>query len=372
MTTNLTTGSRARHSWQPAVSIVAALVGAWVVTWAANGADHVPPHLFYLPILLAATWCGPWSVALASLVATLAAGPLLPADVANGSSQLTSDWVIRGVFFLTLGQLMGALVRSLRAAEDREQTISDREVAIAVQKASILQGLAHELRTPLAILAGTSQLLADPALGDRDRMNLWPAHRRALQRLETIVEVAVVLSDDDRSPVDGTFQVGSVVKHHAGAISRGDVARVVLIEGSQEWATADVPLVGLLLRLLIDNALRFSADGEAVEVSAHRDGDRIRIQIDDRGPGLEPDEWARLTNTFVQGRILPATVSGLGLGLSAASRIVDLLGTDLTFAARPGGGTGVSFTLPSAEAPSVDSARASSSPQSLQVSAEAW
>lgn len=349
-----------------------ALAGAWLVTIAAGGSDHVPPHLFYVPILLAATWFGPWSVALTSLVAMLAAGPLLPADVARGSSQLTSDWVMRGVFFLTMGQLLGALVRSLRAAEAREQAVSDREAAIAAQKASILHGLAHELRTPLAILAGTSQMLADPALGAGERMSLWPAHRRALQRLQNLVEVAVVLSDDDRRPVDRTFQIGCTVEQQVAAISRVDVARVVLIEGEQEWAVADLPLVGLLLRILIDNALRFSPDGEAVEISAHRDGDRVRIQIDDRGPGLEGDEWATLSETFVQGRLPVTTANGLGLGLSAASRIVDVLGTELVFTPRQGGGARVSFTLPSVVPPSSDESSASAPALNPRLSVETW
>ncbi len=350
----LPTARLARHPCLQVAAIVAALAGAWLTTWASGGAQHVPPHLFYVPILLAATWFGPWSLALTSLAATLASGPLLPEDVATGTPQLASDWLVRGVFFLTLGQLIGRLLGSLRAAETREQRIAAREAAVAEQKAAFLHGLAHELRTPLAILAGTSNLLSEPTLGDRERTQLWPAHRRALQRLGTLVEVAVVMSDDDSTPAQSTFQIGEVVAEQVAAISRGDIDRVTVVKGGQNWVASDESLVGLLLRILIDNALRFSPPAEAVAVSAQREGDRIRLVIADRGPGLEPQEWPRLICPFVQGLPLPDTVNGLGLGLSAASRIVAVLGTDLTFTQHPGGGTNISFSLDAAAASVID------------------
>src|SRR6266542_1092265 len=86
------------------IAIVAVLLGlSWLVSYVLGGAGRVPPHWFYVPILLAAARFGLPGAAATAVVAGLVAGPLLPLDVATGTRQHFLDWSARLGFFLGIG-----------------------------------------------------------------------------------------------------------------------------------------------------------------------------------------------------------------------------------------------------------------------------
>jgi diguanylate cyclase (GGDEF)-like protein len=91
---------------------------SWLLTIILGGAGRVAPHWFYLPIMLAAYRFGRWATGATAVVATVVAGPLLPADVTHWVSQQTADWVSRGLFFILLGQAMVWLFIRLRQQQD--------------------------------------------------------------------------------------------------------------------------------------------------------------------------------------------------------------------------------------------------------------
>jgi len=95
--------------------VILVLLGAsWGAAVALGGSEHIAPHWFYIPIMLAGFWFGSIEVAVVALAATIIAGPLLPGDVANWSVQETSDWVSRGVFFLAIGLFVARMFALLR------------------------------------------------------------------------------------------------------------------------------------------------------------------------------------------------------------------------------------------------------------------
>jgi signal transduction histidine kinase len=88
-------------------------------------------------------------------------------------------------------------------------------------------------------------------------------------------------------------------------------------------------LLSILLRNLVDNAIRYSPRGSTVGVDVARIGDTARITVSDQGPGIEPDERARIGQRFY--RILGTGETGSGLGLSIVRRIVEIHGAQLGF-----------------------------------------
>jgi diguanylate cyclase (GGDEF)-like protein/PAS domain S-box-containing protein len=95
--------------------VILILLGAsWGAAVALGGSEHIAPHWFYIPIMLAGLWFGSVEVAVVGLAATFIAGPLLPGDVASWSEQETSDWVSRGVFFVAIGLVVARMFGSLR------------------------------------------------------------------------------------------------------------------------------------------------------------------------------------------------------------------------------------------------------------------
>jgi EAL domain-containing protein (putative c-di-GMP-specific phosphodiesterase class I) len=119
-----------------AAVVVCALLSLWLANMAVGGANTVPPHAFYLPILIAGVRFGPWGAAGTSVAAALLAGPLLPADVSSGAAQPWSDWLMRGVFFVVLGQLMTGIVAfTVRELRGRlEHLEAEHELALALER----------------------------------------------------------------------------------------------------------------------------------------------------------------------------------------------------------------------------------------------
>ncbi|MDZ7677727.1 MAG: EAL domain-containing protein [Acidimicrobiales bacterium] len=82
---------------------------AWIVCYGAGGSQTVAPHIFYVPVILAAVRFGPWGALAAGLAAGFAAGPLLPLDVAAGTSQEPLNWGLRAGAFILIGELAAFL-----------------------------------------------------------------------------------------------------------------------------------------------------------------------------------------------------------------------------------------------------------------------
>jgi len=99
---------------------VALLWASFLLVWAAGGTDHLPPHWFYIPVLLAGGRFGLKGVAVCGLAAGVMAGPLTPASVATGEMQPLSDWGTRTVFFVAVGVFFTHVVQRTRASADQE------------------------------------------------------------------------------------------------------------------------------------------------------------------------------------------------------------------------------------------------------------
>jgi signal transduction histidine kinase len=97
---------------------------------------------------------------------------------------------------------------------------------------------------------------------------------------------------------------------------------------------------------LLSNAAKFSPPGGTVRIGLKRVGDRLRVDVSDRGPGIDPEFWDHVFEKFAQGPGVREK-GGTGLGLHIARSIADRLGGTLDFASGPEGGT--TFQLELAE-----------------------
>lgn len=111
--------TRSRESWRLGLAAVIGLAVATVVVHRAGGTHTVFPHLYYLPIGIAAVLGGPFTGVAVGVAAGLLAGPLTPMDTAAGTAQETSSWLIRLAFFAAAGGVTGSFAARLshRASE---------------------------------------------------------------------------------------------------------------------------------------------------------------------------------------------------------------------------------------------------------------
>ena len=115
-------GSRAPARLVIAV-LVAMLVASWVLVYTTGGTRSALPHLFYLPIILAALSFGLRGAMATALVATVVSGPAIPLDVATGEPQTDLGWLLRGAMFVLVGAVASlALVMRERAEAQQLST----------------------------------------------------------------------------------------------------------------------------------------------------------------------------------------------------------------------------------------------------------
>jgi two-component system sensor histidine kinase QseC len=235
------------------------------------------------------------------------------------------------------------IVQSLNGVLDRLDTALQSERRFTADAA-------HELRTPLAGLHMHVQLLQrqHPELAapfqklrqDIGRSTALVDSLLTLARLDPLARGQLALQ-----PVALAPMLQRLVADHATEAASRDIA--LGMRCTLDQVQADPQMLEIVLRNLVDNALRYCPDGSRIEIDAGPHNGRPRIAVRDDGPGVDEASRRRLTERFF--RVLGQERGGSGLGLSIVKRIVDLHGIELCFGAGlEGRGLGVTLDLPAA------------------------
>jgi two-component system sensor histidine kinase QseC len=212
---------------------------------------------------------------------------------------------------------------------------------------------AHELRTPLAGLHMHVQLLQRQ---HPDLAGPFRKLREDIGRVTALVDSLLALARMDplsreqlvSRPVPLAPLLEQLLATHAQEAARRGIALAARCE--VDAVEANPQMLGIALRNLVDNALRYCPAGSRIEVEASRIGGRARLAVRDDGPGVDDASRARLTERFF--RVLGQGQGGNGLGLSIVRRIADLHGIDLRFGTGlDGRGLGVTLDFPASVVP---------------------
>ena len=245
-----------------------------------------------------------------------------------------------------------------------ERKVQERALEIARKeserinnvKSRFLATMSHELRTPLNAIIGFSDMLANETL------NLDAAREREYAKLINDSGrhlLSVVNGILDMSKMEsGNFEITPEPFAPAPAIrSCCDILVLKAQEAGVELKTriaADLPeivadrrAVNQILINLISNAVKFTARGGRVSVSAFCDGARLSVMVEDTGVGIGEADLPRLGEAFFQARAsYDRRHDGTGLGLSIVKGLVRLHGGDMEIRSRLGAGTQVTVRLP--------------------------
>jgi len=210
----------------------------------------------------------------------------------------------------------------------------------------------HDIRTPLTILQGqTDLLLMEPSLD--------PEVREALQKMRSEVRRLVRLTNN--------LLLNALMESRPSIVAQPVLLRGLLEEVvSETWVLAEGLDLGLeapeeivipgdrdLLKQMVlnitDNAIKFTPRGGRVDLSLAQEHERVIIAIKDTGPGMTNEQMSEIGQPFRRGRSSgKATGVGTGLGLAIVKQIAELHGGHVEIASEPGRGTEVRMVLPCA------------------------
>jgi signal transduction histidine kinase len=209
---------------------------------------------------------------------------------------------------------------------------------------------AHELRTPVAAVRAHAEV-AWGAIGDTERRaaldNILAGCDRAAHAIDQLLTLARLDPGDPRErrePCDLRAVAKAVLADLApAAVAKG--VDVELAPGAPTMIEGSPGLLGVLVRNLVDNAVRYSAAGANVRVDVVTDAVSVRLVVTDEGPGVKPEQRRALGERFY--RVPGSQEIGTGLGLSIVRRIAELHRASVAFDDGPGGlGLSVVVTFP--------------------------
>jgi signal transduction histidine kinase len=228
-------------------------------------------------------------------------------------------------------------------------------------KNEILGTVAHDLKNPLGVILGRTEMLTEliGAEAARESIVAQVEHiREATRRLTSMVDHLISDAMADafdisirREPVDLAALVSEVAEANRPMAQNKQQAIEVSMPSSRT-AMCDADRMREAIDNLVSNAIKYSPIGGRIALQVDSDDDNTLIRISDEGAGLSPEDLGRLFGRFQRLSAKPtAGESSTGLGLSIVKKIVDMHGGAVT-AESPGPGQGATFTisLPSSSA----------------------
>ncbi len=226
----------------------------------------------------------------------------------------------------------------------RERSL-EQKLALSSRMAAIgemVAGVAHQIRTPLAIMKVSAEMLRDSSLPDPGAAKLA---RMIIDEIDSLGAVVSCFLDFTRpltvrkEPCDVRAFVEKAVSFLP--LERFPEVGLDLVFGDgPDGYPLDASLIREALSNLVMNALEVSRPGSRVGVAAGLSEGRLVIEVRDRGPGMPPEVRKNIFNPF-----FTTKTRGTGLGLSIAKRIVECHGGSLEFASAEGEGTTFRMTL---------------------------
>lgn len=207
----------------------------------------------------------------------------------------------------------------------------------------------HELRTPLA----TMKTEIEVALKDKDTSNgelkeILSSNLEEVNKLTKLAEMLLDLSRIDNmklkfSPINLNQLTVAIVKNY----NKSD-KRLKVFDSKQLFVSANEIAIGDLIKILIDNALKYSPEDSQIKINIKKQANNVTFEIINSGSGIESDKLPFIFDRFYRADSsrTGGSKKGYGLGLALAKNIVKLHKGSLSVSSAPGQNTSFKFQLP--------------------------
>lgn len=282
-------------------------------------------------------------------------------DIRQGMELGADDYLTKP---FTAAELLNTVHTRLEKRAQLDEVINKRMGAL---RGNIILALPHELRTPLSVILGFSDLIMSDALTmDPNRVIEMTRHintagmrlYRLIENFLTYAHTEIILTDPEQQKM---MQAGRMVYPRSAVENYGMMkARQLEREGDIVFDVEDVPAVGILedslkkiVEELVDNACKFSSRGQPITVRARVDSDNYVLSVTDVGRGMTPEQIQQI-GAYMQFERRIYEQQGLGLGLVICRRLAEFHGGRLEIISQRGSGTTVRVWLPLRPLPQSD------------------
>jgi two-component system sensor histidine kinase KdpD len=251
------------------------------------------------------------------------------------------------------------LARLLDVAAEREQAAARVTEAEAARQADaaktvILHAISHDLRSPLTAIRTGASGLRDAGTSEEERVALIDAIEEEAERLTRLIANLLDLSRIEAGAAQPRTDWCDLIDVISSAISHvqdpGASHRIrIELDGELPLVRADAAQLERVFSNLIENALAFSPQDEAVRISGGTGAGKVTVRVVDRGPGVPASERTAIFEPFhtVRGE----TRDGVGLGLAISKGFVEANGGELRLQADAADGTAFAVSFPLVEQP---------------------
>lgn len=288
--------------------------------------------------------------ALIAIILALALGGFLAYTLTRSLRELTqaTEEIAGGKF--------GRQVKVRSKDELGELAASFNKMSLDLSRATDLKrqmtaDIAHDLRTPLSVIAGYAEALSDGKLPGSPE--IYGVLNRETQHLNRLVEDLRTLSLADAGEIPLTLQstnpqafLERVAVRHAVAAQQREVALRVEAGPELPPIAIDTERMAQVFDNLVSNALRYTPPGGEVVLSVIMEGRQVQFQVRDTGQGIGPADLPYIFDRFYRGDQARSQNGESGLGLAIAKSIVEIHGGSISAESTPGQGTKFTIVLP--------------------------
>lgn len=225
-----------------------------------------------------------------------------------------------------------------------------REKELDQMKEDFLAAVTHELRSPLASIMGYSEILLNPKAGNlsaaqKDYMeSIFRCSRNLHMLINNILESTRIEAGKmvyNMAP----FNLDSLVENIFGIFIPAARQKDISLEkeiSHHLYVNGDQERIKLVFSNLVSNAIKFTANGGRIVISALEEGDRIMVSVRDTGKGIPQKDFDQVFQKFAQAE---GERGGTGLGLYIVKQVLEAHGEDISVESRIGEGTLFKFAL---------------------------
>lgn len=236
---------------------------------------------------------------------------------------------------------------------DASEAVDYRELRL-----QFVANVSHELRTPLTGLRGLLEALDDPQMDPDTRRDFVRRASSETQRLEALITDILFLSElESTSGLPSSslsdLSTAAVATAQELAEAAAEHGAVLSVDADEvAWVPLTERMSRIIVRNLVENAIKYAGPGAATTTSVRREGDTVVLTVRDDGAGIPERHLPHVFERFY--RADPSRskrLGGTGLGLSIVKHIAERFGGEAVATSREGFGTTITVTVPAADAP---------------------